>query len=149
MNSTCRTRCLETKTTGTFVVDEDVSIKAVSEQQDVLRVFKVDVRSGEQVRIEAVEGKRETDDPFWKQKKEEMIFVDSFILFTSDQLEKTQNSRMKEEDWAAPPAAPLTNRGEVFESPPVINQTERYNVMRLPIYQLLHHYLKRDKKQTL
>lgn len=43
------------KIRNTFVVNEDVAIKTVSEQQDVLGVFEVDVRPGEQVGIETVE----------------------------------------------------------------------------------------------
>lgn len=38
---------------GTFVVNENIAIKAVSEEQDVLWVFEVDVSSGEQVWVEA------------------------------------------------------------------------------------------------
>lgn len=45
----------------TLIVDEDVAIESVSEQQDVLRVFEVDVSSGEQVGIETVEEEKDKD----------------------------------------------------------------------------------------
>ena len=38
---------------GTFVINENIAIKAVSEEQDVFGVSEVNVNSGEQVWIEA------------------------------------------------------------------------------------------------
>lgn len=43
--------------THTFVVNEDITIKAVPKQQDVIRVFEIDVCSGEQMGVETAEKK--------------------------------------------------------------------------------------------
>lgn len=52
----------------TLVVNEDVTIKPVSEQQDIFRVFKVDVCSGEQVWVKTVDREEEVTNTFTKQK---------------------------------------------------------------------------------
>lgn len=51
----------------TLVVNEDVTIKPVSEQQDIFRVFKVDVCSGEQVWVKTVGREEEVTNTFTKQ----------------------------------------------------------------------------------
>lgn len=43
--------------THTFVVNEDITIKAVPKQQDVIRVFEIDVCSGKQMGIKTAERK--------------------------------------------------------------------------------------------
>lgn len=52
----------KTKSKHTLVVNEDITIKSVSKEQDVFRVFKIDISSGEQVRIETVEGENEEEE---------------------------------------------------------------------------------------
>lgn len=59
----------------TLVVNEDVTIKPVSEQQDILRVFKVDVCSGEQVRVKTVDREEKGHGHFQKQEKSSRIKV--------------------------------------------------------------------------
>lgn len=43
---------------GTLVINEDITIKTVPEQQNIICVFEVDVRPGEQVGIETVKRKK-------------------------------------------------------------------------------------------
>lgn len=40
-----------------FVVNEDITVEAVPKQQDVIRVFEIDVRSGKQMGVETAERK--------------------------------------------------------------------------------------------
>lgn len=49
LNGSCKLRLRIT-----FVVNKDITVKSVPKQQDVFRVFKVDICSGEQVGIETV-----------------------------------------------------------------------------------------------
>lgn len=97
----------------TLVVNEDVTIKAVSEQQDIFRVFKVDVRSGEQVWVKTVDREEEVTNTFTKKEKSSKTHHTS-LKFTSGPLEKTQNSQKEEVDLGVLPAALLIDLVEVF-----------------------------------
>ncbi len=46
---------------NTLIVNEDITIKSVPKQQDIFGVFKIDICSGVQVGIEAVEREKETE----------------------------------------------------------------------------------------
>lgn len=99
----------------TLVVNEDVTIKPVSEQQDILRVFKVDVCSGEQVWVKTVDREEKVTDTFRNKRKA------AGLTFTSGPLEKTQNSQKEGVDLDVLPAGLLTDLVEVFEAPPIIS----------------------------
>lgn len=95
----------------TLVVNKDVTIKPVSEQQDIFWVFKVDVCSAEQVGVKTVDREEEVTNTF---SKRAVKMHHLWLKFTFGPLEKTQNSRREEVDSDAPPAGPLIDLVEVF-----------------------------------
>lgn len=95
---------VSTKSTCTLVVNEDISIKSVPEQQDIFRVFKIDICSGEQVGVKTVETEKEEEvtNIFMKRgnttrhsiiKRVKVILLLMVIMITFDQRERTQNSQ--------------------------------------------------------
>lgn len=94
---------VSTKSTCTLVVNEDISIESVPEQQDIFRVFKIDICSGEQVGVKTVETEKEEEvtSIFMKRgntrhsiiKRVKVILLLMVIMITFDQRERTQNSQ--------------------------------------------------------
>lgn len=114
------------KSTCTLVVNEDISIESVPEQQDVFRVFKIDICSGEQVGVKTVgtEKEEEVTNIFYERweynKRVKLILLLMVIMITFDQRERTQNSQKMGADWAVPRAGLWTGWVEVSGVPPVI-----------------------------
>lgn len=95
---------VSTKSTCTLVVNEDISIESVPEQQDIFRVFKIDICSGEQVGVKTVETEKEEEvtNIFMKRgnttshsiiKRVKVILLLMVIMITFDRRERIQNSQ--------------------------------------------------------
>lgn len=112
-------KCFKKQARSTFVVYEDIAIKSVPKQQDILRVFKIDICSGEQVGVQTEEKTAPQNFINTFVRKQNFLSPSLENIHTFDLLGKTQSSHKMGVDSIALLAVPLTGWVGAFESPPI------------------------------